>query len=132
MSKLFFAGCGWVFVLVGVIGIFIPLLPTTPFLLLAAFCFHKSSERFHGWLLNHKVLGPPVKNWTEHRIISKKAKVTATTLIATSGIYLFYKDTISNDWDGISEASIQDLDDKILLELLQDVTTELKRRINNR
>jgi uncharacterized membrane protein YbaN (DUF454 family) len=94
MYKLFFAGCGWVFVLVGVIGIFIPLLPTTPFLLLAAFCFHKSSERFHGWLLNHKVLGPPVKNWTEHRIISKKAKVTATTLILTSGIYLFYKDSI--------------------------------------
>jgi len=94
MYKLLFAILGWVFVMVGVVGIFLPLLPTTPFLLLAAYCFNQSSDKFHRWLLSHKVLGPPVKNWQEHRIIARKAKWMASGLMATSAAYLLYKDSI--------------------------------------
>ncbi len=94
MYKLLFAILGWIFVVVGVVGIFLPLLPTTPFLLLAAYCFNKSSDQFHSWLLSHKILGPPVKNWQDYRIISRKAKWTATALMSSSAVYLLYKDSI--------------------------------------
>jgi len=94
MYKLLFAILGWIFVVVGVVGIFLPLLPTTPFLLVAAFCFNKSSNQFHSWLLSHRILGPPVKNWQDNKIISRKAKWTATALISSSAVYLFYKDSI--------------------------------------
>jgi uncharacterized membrane protein YbaN (DUF454 family) len=54
---------GWLCVALGVIGIFLPIMPTTPFLLVAAWCFARSSERFYHWLLNHKRLGPIVSAW---------------------------------------------------------------------
>jgi len=68
---------GLVSLAIGVIGIFLPLLPTTPLLLLAAYCFGRGSERLLKWLLEHPRLGPPIREWREHRIISRKAKVMA-------------------------------------------------------
>lgn len=66
---------GWVSVALGIIGIFLPLLPTTPFLLLATLCFSKSSKRFHDWLLNQPHLGPYIKLYLEGKGIPAKAKV---------------------------------------------------------
>lgn len=65
---------GWLAVVLGVIGIFLPLLPTTPFLLLAASCFAKSSSRFHHWLLNQPYLGPYIQLYLDGKGIPNRAK----------------------------------------------------------
>ncbi len=58
----------------GALGVFLPLLPTTPFVLLAAFAFSNSSERLHNWLLAHNVFGPLIDNWRRYGAISRAAK----------------------------------------------------------
>ena len=68
---------GSVCLVTGLIGIVVPLLPTTPFLLLAAYCFQRGSERWHNWLVNHPRLGPPIRDWREHGVISRHAKRNA-------------------------------------------------------
>jgi len=60
------------------IGVLLPILPTVPFLLLAAFCFARSSERLHNWMLQHPTLGPPIQDWQNSGAISLKAKKLAT------------------------------------------------------
>lgn len=65
---------GLIALALGILGIFLPLLPTTPFVLLAAFCFSKGSQRLHDWLLSHPRLGPPIAEWRDHGAISRKAK----------------------------------------------------------
>lgn len=61
----------------GIAGAVLPLVPTTPFLLLAAFAFARSSPRLHGWLLDHRHFGPLIANWQQHGSIDRKAKFTA-------------------------------------------------------
>lgn len=68
----------------GVLGVFLPVLPTTPFMLLAAACFARSSPRFHRWLLNNPTFGPIIDEWHSHRSIPYRAKRTALLLIALS------------------------------------------------
>ena len=65
----------------GTVGIFVPLLPTVPFLLLAAFGFARSSERLHHWLLSHPRFGPPISDWRERGAIGHRAKRLATVSI---------------------------------------------------
>ena len=65
----------------GILGIFLPLLPTTPFLLLAAACYVRSSERFYNWLMNNKWLGNYIKNYLEGKGVSLKAKVFSISLL---------------------------------------------------
>ncbi len=62
-------------------GIFLPLLPTTPFLLLAAACFIQSSDRLYRWLITHKWFGPYIKNYREHKAITNRAKVVILLLL---------------------------------------------------
>lgn len=72
----------------GTIGIFLPLLPTTPFILLAATCFAKSSQRFHKYLINNKYFGPIIEDWQEKRRIPYKAKVIMSISMLVSMSYL--------------------------------------------
>jgi uncharacterized membrane protein YbaN (DUF454 family) len=78
---------GWFFVALGGIGIVLPLLPTTPFILVAAGCFAKSSPRCHQWLLNNRVFGPVINNWQRSQCITKKTKIIAVTSIIVFGGY---------------------------------------------
>ena len=59
----------------GALGVFLPLLPTTPFVLVSAFAFANSSERLHQWLLDHNVFGPLIANWRNHGAISRRTKI---------------------------------------------------------
>jgi uncharacterized membrane protein YbaN (DUF454 family) len=69
-------------VALGIIGIFLPLLPTTPFMLLAAACFARSSRRFHDWLLANRTFGPLIHEWERHRSIPRRTKLTAIGLMS--------------------------------------------------
>ncbi len=68
---------GLVSLALGGIGIFLPLLPTTPFVLVAAIAFANSSERLHQWLLDHEVFGPLIDNWRRHGAISRSTKIVS-------------------------------------------------------
>ena len=68
-------------VAIGLIGIVVPLLPTVPFMILAAFCFSRSSDRWHNWLVHHPVYGPHIRDWRERGAIRTKAKRLATAMI---------------------------------------------------
>ena len=84
---------GLLCVLLGMIGIILPLLPTTPFMLVAAFCFSRSSERLHHYLLNHRVFGKLIQDWENHGVIPFKAKVLSTVMMLTMVSYpLIYRD----------------------------------------
>lgn len=72
---------GWLSVALGVMGIFLPVLPTTPFLLLAAACFARSSPRFYQWLVGHPRLGPWIRDYLNGCGIPLKAKVYAISLM---------------------------------------------------
>lgn len=72
---------GGLCVVLGILGIFLPILPTTPFAILAAYFFSKSSEKLHQWLLDQKTLGPLIKDWEANGVIRLKAKILATTMI---------------------------------------------------
>ncbi len=85
--RLFLILAGHLSVAIGVFGIFLPLLPTTPFLLLAAYFYSRGSRRLHAWLLGHPRLGPPVLNWFEHGVVSRRAKVVSIALIVISISY---------------------------------------------
>jgi len=76
--------CGTICTALGVTGIFVPLLPTTPFLLLAAACYGRSSERFYNWLLNNRVFGHYVRDYLERRGISLRVKVITLVLLWTT------------------------------------------------
>ena len=76
---------------IGFVGIFVPLLPTTPFVLLAAVCFSRGSERFHVWLHAHPRFGPMIHSWREHRAIGARAKVVAAVMVVLSISYSVYR-----------------------------------------
>lgn len=82
---------GSVAILLGMIGLFLPLLPTTPFLLLAAACFARGSERMHNWLLNHGVFGKLLRNYEEGRGIPARAKVLALLMMWPSLGYAMWR-----------------------------------------
>ena len=72
---------GTICVAIGLVGIFVPVLPTTPFLLLAAACYLRSSQRFYHWLMNHRWFGTYIRNYTEGRGIPLKVKLFTIALL---------------------------------------------------
>jgi uncharacterized protein len=82
MMRLIWLGFGGLFLIIGLVGVVLPVLPTTPFLLLSAGCFAKSSPRLHRWLVQHPTFGPPIRNWERHGAISRRAKRLAVGSMA--------------------------------------------------
>ena len=78
--------CGLFCLITGVVGIVLPLLPTTPFILLAAFCFSRGSARCEQWLLTHPRFGPMVQDWRANRALPLRAKQLATAMMAISSV----------------------------------------------
>lgn len=81
MIRLLWFTLGLSSLLLGTVGVITPLLPTVPFVLLAAFCFARSSERVHDWLLSHRTFGPMIVNWREKGAIGPMAKRLSTVSI---------------------------------------------------
>lgn len=79
--KAFWILLGILSLIAGFIGIFLPILPTTPFALLAAFCFSKGSDTLHNWLLETKLFGQLIIDWENHGVVRLKVKITATSMI---------------------------------------------------
>ncbi len=96
LVRIAYLTVGWACVGLGVLGLALPVLPTTPFLLVAAWAFARSSRRFHDWLLGHPRLGAPVRAWREHGVVPTRAKVVAVATMVASLTYLTL--FIADDW----------------------------------
>ena len=76
---------GLLFLLLGGIGVVLPLLPTTPFVILAAACFARSSPRMHGWLLHSELFGPMLQDWENNKCVSRRVKRLALFMMVVVG-----------------------------------------------
>ena len=88
-SRLFWLVFGLVALLLATLGIVLPLIPTTPFVLLAAFAFMRSSERLYNWIVNHPVFGALISDWHRHKAIGRPAKIAAiVSMVAVFAVSL--------------------------------------------
>ncbi|PKM54173.1 MAG: DUF454 domain-containing protein [Firmicutes bacterium HGW-Firmicutes-5] len=76
-KKYFLLTIGTISLFLGVLGIFLPLLPTTPFLLLASYCYLRNSKKMYGWIMNHKTFGIYIHNYIEYKAIKKRTRISA-------------------------------------------------------
>ncbi|GMG82753.1 YbaN family protein [Paralimibaculum aggregatum] len=84
MTRMLWMAAGWTAFGAGLVGAVLPLLPTVPFMLLAAFCFARGSERIHAWLTTHPRFGPAIDDWRVHGAISRRGKRWALGSMAAS------------------------------------------------
>ena len=89
--KIFYTVTGTISLVLGIIGIFVPLLPTTPFLLLSAAFYFRGSPRLYRWLIQQKQLGPYIKNFREYRAIPLRAKIISLSLIWITLSYCIFQ-----------------------------------------
>ena len=85
--RIFLTIIGLISLGLGILGAFLPVLPTTPFLLLSATLFLKSNKRLYNWLMNHPRLGPYIRNFLEHKAIPLRVKIVAVSLVWITLIY---------------------------------------------
>jgi len=86
--RIFYFVLGWFFFTLGAVGVLLPVIPTTPFMILALWSFAKSSLRFHTWLYQHRFFGPPLQQWEQYRVIPQPAKIMAIGVMSLSLAYL--------------------------------------------
>ncbi|MFN8789941.1 MAG: YbaN family protein [Bdellovibrionales bacterium] len=89
IQKALFVGGGVVSLSLGILGLFVPLLPTTCFVLLAGFCFSKGSDPLHDWILNHRRFGPSIRDWRTYGVIRVPIKCWASLMIFVSGLVMW-------------------------------------------
>lgn len=82
--KVLWLTLGWVSFGLGIIGAFLPVIPTTPFLILSAFLFSKSSPRLHAWILALPYAGPAILEWRDHRVVRPRAKILCLVMVGVS------------------------------------------------
>lgn len=85
--KYLFAFIGTVSLALGIMGVFLPVLPTTPFLLLSAAMYMRSSHRLYEWLMSHKHLGAYIKNFREHKALPLRVKMVSVTMVWVTLLY---------------------------------------------
>ena len=90
MKSIILISLGWLCVGMGFIGIFVPGIPTTIFLIVALWAFAKSSKKLHYWLLNHKRFGPILNNWQQHKVVPRRAKILMVVLMSLASILFYY------------------------------------------
>ncbi|STZ10322.1 Inner membrane protein ybaN [Moraxella caviae] len=90
LVRALFAAFGGVFLALGVAGIILPGVPTTVFVLMAAYCWARSSARFHAWLMAHRVFGRIVRDWEERQAVPRRAKYLAWSMMSLSNAWLYY------------------------------------------
>ena len=83
-TRPFYLFVGVISLILGVLGIFLPLLPTTPFIILSSLCFSKSSKRMHIWLTSIPLFGDAIMDWEKNKVIRPKAKAAAISMIILS------------------------------------------------
>ena len=90
MKKIILLSLGWLCVSLAFIGMFVPGIPTTIFLIIALWSFTKSSKKFQTWLLNHKRFGPILKNWQSHKVVPQRAKILMVVLQISAVLLVHY------------------------------------------
>lgn len=88
-ARLIYLAVGLVFLGLGLVGVLLPGVPTTPFLLLASWAFSRSSRRLHDWLHQHPRWGPSIRDWNEHGVIPRRVKATALGGMGVSLLVMF-------------------------------------------
>lgn len=94
--KFLFAFLGSVSLVLGVMGIFLPVLPTTPFLLLSAAMYMRSSQRLYDWLMSHKHLGTYIRNFREHKALPLRVKIVSVTMVWATLLYCAF--FVAKEW----------------------------------
>ena len=90
MKRTILISLGWLCVGLGFVGVFVPGIPTTIFLIIALWAFTKSSDKLRHWLLNHKRFGPILNNWQEHKVVPRRAKILMVVLMSLAVILFYY------------------------------------------
>jgi len=90
LQRAIYLVLGLLFFVTGVIGVFLPVLPTTPFMLLALWAFSNSSQRLHDYVWHHKRYGPMVRAWNKYGAIPRSAKISAVSIMGASAVFVVF------------------------------------------
>ncbi len=96
MTRIVYLILAYVFLALAIIGVFLPLLPTVPFLLLTAWCAARGSEKLHRWLYNHPLLGKLLTDWETQKAIPRKSKIVAVLMLMMSWMVIYFR--LNNMW----------------------------------